>query len=68
MKSHLGTVVNTARLLLSQVHSHMDSALREKGLLRSEPESCSIQSVVQLCVDMMKDSARYSNVDLIFYN
>lgn len=52
-KNYLKTVMNTAGLLLAQVKSHMDSALRQKGLLRSQLEKGSIADVVHSCVEMM---------------
>jgi len=45
-KKHLKTVVNTAGLLLAQVKSHMDSSLRERGLLKSQIEKGSIHNIV----------------------
>jgi hypothetical protein len=65
-KKHLQTVVNTAGLLLAQVKSHMDSSLRERGLLKSQLEKESIHNVVQVCIDMLQDQAGYCGVELVF--
>jgi len=44
----------------------MDSALRKKGMITIQPEKCQIQSILEVCVDMMKDQAKFSGVDLVF--